>query len=205
MPANPPLIVCEHCDALYRRRPLARGETARCRRCAAVLYRHQRLGVDAMLALSLAALLVMLIANVSPIVYVQVSGTTSASTLWGAIIASWNEHIGVVAVLAALTLFFFPLLQLLLLTWVFGFLRAGRRPPGFAAAMRALRRLHPWGMIEVLMLGLLVAVVKLSTVFEVAPGVGLWAFAALTVLVTLVAAFDTRELWDRVPAAGDGA
>jgi paraquat-inducible protein A len=170
-----------------------------------VLYRHQRLGADAMLALSLAALLVMLIANVSPIVYVDVSGSSGATTLWGAILASWDEHIGVVAVLAALTLFFFPLLQLLLLVWVFAFLRAGRRPPGFVAAMLALRRLHPWGMIEVLMLGLLVAVVKLSTVFEVAPGVGLWAFAALTVLVTLVASFDTRELWDRVPARGEGA
>jgi paraquat-inducible protein A len=205
MPTVSPLIVCEHCDALYRRRPLARGETARCRRCDAVLYRHQRLGVDAMLALSLAALVVMLIANVSPIVYVETGGVTDATTLWGAIVSSWHEHIGVVAVLAALTLFFFPLLQLLLLAWVFAFLRAGRRPPGFVAAMLALRRLHPWGMIEVLLLGLLVAVVKLSTVFEVAPGIGLWAFAVLTVLVTLVASFDTRELWGRVSARGERA
>jgi paraquat-inducible protein A len=199
---TPPLAVCEYCDAVYRRHALCRGESARCRRCGSVLYRHHRLGSEAMLALSLTSLIVMLIANVTPIVYVKTSGQTSATTLWGAITSSWDEHIGVVAVLVALTLFFFPLLQMLLMTWVFAFLRAGRRPPGTVPVLLALKRLRPWGMIEVLMLGMLVAVVKLSTVFDVVPGIGLWSFGMLTFLVTLVASFDTNELWDRLPEDG---
>jgi paraquat-inducible protein A len=52
------LLICEQCDTVYRRRPLARGETARCARCHAVLERHQRMGTNTMLALILTAMLV---------------------------------------------------------------------------------------------------------------------------------------------------
>ena len=40
------LIVCEHCDSVYRRRALAPGEVARCARCAMPLYRASRLDAD---------------------------------------------------------------------------------------------------------------------------------------------------------------
>ncbi len=191
------LVVCEHCDAVYRRRPLARGERACCRICGATLYRHQRLGVDGVLALSVAGLIVWVIANAWPIFSIGASGVVSTSTLWGAVVAAWDEHVRVVAVLVAATLFFAPLLQLLLLTWACGFVSAGRRPPGLVQVVRVLKWLHPWSMIEVLMLGILVAVVKLDTVFDVTAGIGLWGFAALMVLITVVAAWDTRDLWPR--------
>jgi paraquat-inducible protein A len=56
MKTFPDLTVCEHCDSVYRRRPLAPGETARCARCAAPLYRASRLDVDRWLALAAAGL-----------------------------------------------------------------------------------------------------------------------------------------------------
>ncbi|HEX7341177.1 MAG TPA: paraquat-inducible protein A [Rhodanobacteraceae bacterium] len=193
------LVVCEHCDAVYHRRRLVRGEKACCLRCGAVLYRHQWLSVEVVLALSVAGLIVMLIANLCPVVSIGASGVSSATTLWGAIIAAWHEHIRVVAAIAAVALFVAPLFQLSLLTWACAFVRLGRRPPGLIQVVRGLKWLYPWSMIEVLMLGILVAVVKLHTVFEVTPGVGLWAFAALMVLITLVAEWDTHQLWDAVP------
>lgn len=198
-PNTSSLVICEHCDAVYRRRQLACGERAKCLRCGNVLYRHQRLGVNSVLALSVTGLIVMLIANLWPIVTIGVSGVTSTTTLWGAIIAAWHEHVKFVAVTAAVALFVVPLLQLVLMTWACAFVRAGKRPPGLIQVVRALRWMHPWSMIEVLMLGILVAMVKLHSVFEVMPDIGLWAFAVLMVLITLVASWDTDELWDAVP------
>jgi len=52
------LLICEHCDTVYRRRPLARGEVARCVRCGAELDRHRALSVNALLALILTAMIV---------------------------------------------------------------------------------------------------------------------------------------------------
>ncbi|MDQ0010091.1 paraquat-inducible protein A [Luteibacter jiangsuensis] len=190
------LIVCEHCDSVYRRRTLARGEVADCVVCGAVLERHQWLGVDAQFALIVAAFIVFVIANVSPIVTLGLSGMTAATTLWGAVIAMWNDGAQVVAFLSAMTLFFFPLSQILIFGWVLWFARDGRRAPGFAQAMSALVRVKPWSMIEVFMLGTLVAVVKAHTYFDVVPGPGIWAFGFLTLLVTLFSSHDPRQLWD---------
>jgi paraquat-inducible protein A len=190
------LIVCEHCDSVYRRRSLARGEVADCSVCGAVLERHQWLGVEAQFALIVAAFIVFVIANVSPIVTLGLSGMTAATTLWGAVIAMWNDGAQVVAFLSAMTLFFFPLSQILIFGWVLWFARDGRRAPGFAQAMSTLVRVKPWSMIEVFMLGTLVAVVKAHTYFDVVPGPGIWAFGFLTLLVTLFSSHDPRQLWD---------
>lgn len=193
------LVICEHCDAVYRKRALGRGESAHCTRCGAVLYRYQRLSVQTVLSLSLAGLIVLVMANVWPIVHISTGGIHADSTLWGAIMAVWHDHSWIVAVIVAITLFFAPLLQLTLLTWVCGCCVAGHRPPGLVPAVRILRWLHPWSMIEVLVLGILVAAVKLDSVFDVVPGIGMWSFAVLMVLVTLVVSWDTRALWNSIP------
>ncbi|MDF4025018.1 paraquat-inducible protein A [Luteibacter sp. PPL201] len=201
MDKAPSLIVCEHCDTVYRRQPLARGQVARCTVCDAVLERHQWLSVDGQFALALTGLIVFVIANVSPIVTLSLSGMQADTTLWGAVIAMWNDDAQVVSVLTALTLFFFPLAQILMHGWVLWFARNGRRAPGFRAAMSALVRVKPWSMIEVFMLGVLVAVVKAHAYFDVAPGAGIWAFGVLTVLVTVFASHDPRNLWDATTEA----
>jgi paraquat-inducible protein A len=48
----------------------------------------------------------------------------------------------------------------------------------------------------VFMLGVLVSLVKLSDLGTIVPGVALWAFGALTVLLAAILMFDPRHLWD---------
>ncbi len=190
------LTVCEQCDAVYEHRALAPGEIAMCARCGSELYRRRRFSLDTMLALTVAALVVFVLANTSPIVEVELQGTRNAAGLWGAIVAAYDAGVGLVAVVAATTVFFFPLLQLLLLIYVLLPLRQGRTPPGFVWAMHALRHTQPWSMVEVFVLGVLVAVVKLVGLAIVIPGVGLWSFAALTILLTVITSFSLHDLWD---------
>ncbi|WP_017706742.1 paraquat-inducible protein A, partial [Pseudomonas syringae] len=64
--------------------------------------------------------------------------------------------------------------------------------------MRALEHLRPWSMLEVCMLGILVAIIKLSGMLDVHPGVGLWAMAMLMVLILLIANKGIRRLWDEL-------
>jgi paraquat-inducible protein A len=192
----PQLIVCEHCDTVYRRRPLARGESARCVECGAVLERHQWLGVDAQFALIMAAAITFIIANVTPIVALSLSGMRTDTTLWGAVLALWGDGFQIVAIMTALTLFFFPMAQIALFGWVLWYARRGERAPGFRTAMTILVRVKPWSMIEVFMLGVLVAVVKARAYFEVIPGPGIFAFGFLTLLITVFASHDARNLWD---------
>jgi paraquat-inducible protein A len=193
------LLICEHCDTVYRRRTLARGDVARCARCGAELERHHALSVNVMLALILTAMIVFVQANMWPIVTLGLSGQQSSTTLWGMILAMWREQAQIVSVLVAATLFFFPLLKMLLLGWLLWFARAGRRAPGFVRLMVILHYLGPWTMSEVFVLGALVAIVKAHTYFDVTPDPGIYAYAALTLLITVFAGVDLRRLWDDVP------
>jgi paraquat-inducible protein A len=193
------LQVCEHCDTVYRAREPARGEVSRCLRCNAVLARHHGLGTGGMLALVVTALIVFVIANVWPIVTLGLSGQLRSATLWGTIITMWQQGSEVVAVLAALTLFFFPLNKMLMLGWVLWFARHGRRAPLFRPIMVTLHYLQPWTMSEVFVLGALVAIVKAGTYFDVIPDAGIYAYAALTLVITVFSGIDLRRLWDVTP------
>jgi paraquat-inducible protein A len=64
--------------------------------------------------------------------------------------------------------------------------------------MRWLEALRPWSMLEVCLLGALVAVVKLAGLLDVVPGIGLAALAALSVLMIKIAGKDIRVLWEVV-------
>ena len=69
--------------------------------------------------------------------------------------------------------------------------------------MRVLRVVGEWSMPEVFLLGAIVALVKLGDLATVIPDTGLWAFGALTWLITLVTSFDHRWLWDIATAEAD--
>ena len=195
------LQICEDCDTVHRRYALARGQVAQCARCGAVLERHHALGVNAMLALVLTAMIMFVQANVWPIVTLGLNGQYSSATLWGTIIAMWREQAQIVSLLAALTLFFLPLLKMLSLGWLLWFARRGRRAPGFVPIMVTLHYIGPWTMSEVFVLGALVAIVKAHLYFDVVTDPGIYAYAVLTLLITIFAGIDLRRLWELTPGS----
>ncbi len=100
--------------------------------------------------------------------------------------------------MAAISIIIAPVFQLLLLTWVLSFALAGKRSPAFRLCMRWLEALRPWSMLEVCLLGAMVAVFKLAGMLDVIPGTGLFALAVLSLLLIRIAGRDVRDLWDTV-------
>ncbi|WP_297836320.1 paraquat-inducible protein A [Pseudomonas sp.] len=196
MKTYPYLIACEHCDTVYQRFAVTSGEVARCRRCSAALYRASLLDVDRWLALTVASAIAFVIANACPVIRISVHGRHNEATLWDAIAALAHSSAFPIAALAAFSIIVAPVLQIALLGWVLGFARVGRRSPGFSQVMRLLIHLRPWCMVEVCMLGTLVAAIKLSSFLQVLPGVGIWGMAVLMALLALIANRDMRWLWD---------
>jgi paraquat-inducible protein A len=189
------LLVCEECDAVYPARRLANDAVLRCRRCGATLARGHALGVDGQLALTLAALVVFLIASLSPIVTLELRGYRSVATLTEATWLTWESGAHLVAALSVATAFAFPLAVIALRLWVLVPLRLGRRVRWMAPVMRALRWVLRWSMVEVFMLGVLIAVVRSAGATNVVLGAGLFAYGALTVLLTAIHACGLHGLW----------
>jgi len=193
------LIGCHDCGQVYRWRPLARHERARCAQCRKELYRWQAAGPaprpSSMVAMSLGALIVYLIAQCFPIVSLQLEGLTTSVTLLGAIRVLWHEHMQVIASLVFFCAIVFPALDLGALLYVSTGLARGRRVPGFDMLLRAMQGARHWAMIEVFMIGILVTVIKMTSLARVVPHPGLYAFGALTLLSALVMRYDPRALW----------
>jgi paraquat-inducible protein A len=196
MNASPRWIICEHCDSMFESVPLARGQKSQCTRCGAVLERAQRMSIQSLFALALTAAMLFILANAFPVISISMEGLSNQATLWASVEALAQGRITPMAAVTGLTIILAPLLQIALLCWLLGFATAGRAAPGFKACMRALEHLRPWSMLEVCLLGILVAIVKLAGMLDVHPGVGLWALAMLTVLLILISGKDIRRLWD---------
>lgn len=191
----PQWVICEHCDSVYQRVDLQNGQVARCERCQAILYRASRLDVERWLALTIAAGIMFLIANLCPLVRISLQGLHNQATLWQSAAALAQGPVALIALPAAASIIVVPFLQIVLLGWILLFARRKKRAPGFAPAMRMLGVLRPWSMVEVCMLGILVAIIKLSSFLEVAPGPGIWAMASLMILITVIANRDVHWLW----------
>jgi paraquat-inducible protein A len=191
------LIACHECDTLFTKpRLLGSRMVARCPRCGATLYRGISRRLDAICAMTLAALITFLIAQGYPIVELDANGITSQTTLFGALVALWNEDMQIVAVMVFCATTLFPLTELVALLYVLIPIRSGFVAPGFNQVLRAIQFVRPWGMIEVFMLGVLITIVKMVSLARVIPEAALFAFGVLTLMFAVVVTFDPRTLWD---------
>jgi paraquat-inducible protein A len=175
---------------------VAPRQKARCVRCRSVLYRGIYSDVSRMAAITLGAIIVYLIAQICPIVELEVNGYTSGATLLGAIRVLWNEQMQLVAAVVFLFTIVLPAVELGALLYVTLCLRAGFKPPGFHQLLRAVHLARQWGMTEVLMIGILITIVKMTSLAQVVVQPGLFAFGALTLMLAIVVSFDPRILWN---------
>ena len=204
-----PLIACHECDLLQREVVLPPRGTARCRRCGALLYRDSPDFLNRTLALTLAAGVLYLVANLFPIIGIELQGNRSAMNLYSAVRSLWSQEMRSISLIVFITTILIPAVELAMLTYLLVPLRSRRVPAGISLIMRVMQSIKPWGMVEVFMLGILVSLVKLNRDFIVIPGVALWSFGGLTLLLAAVAAsFNPRDIWayvERQPGTGEGA
>jgi len=191
-----PLIACHDCDLVYQETALPPGGEARCHRCGALLYREASGSIERSLAYCSTALLLFLMVNAFPILELESQGIRRNATLFGTALMLYQENMAPVAGLVALTTLLVPALELSVICYLLAFLNLDRRPPGFADLMRLLQLMRPWGMVEVFLIGVLVALVKLAHMAHVIPGLGLWLFGAMILLMAASAgAFNPHEIW----------
>jgi paraquat-inducible protein A len=193
------LVACRDCDLLQRLPALPEGTTALCSRCGGVLRRRRRNSIERTLALALAASLLFAVANAFPFLSFDMRGQVTQTTLLSGVFDLYQQGVPEIAALVGLTAVVAPLLQLSLLLYVLFPLQLGRIPWQMARAFRLLRRVQPWSMMEVFLVGILVAVTKLVDMASVVPGLALWAFAGLiVVLAASLASLDEEAVWERL-------
>jgi paraquat-inducible protein A len=190
------LIACYECDLLQRKVVLPQGASAHCQRCGARLYRYVPRQVDRTLALTCAAAVMFILANCYPIAGLSINGTLIETTLSGAAMTLYRGGMWPLAGLVVVTTLLMPLITITAVIALLAPMRFGCAPRRPELIFRVLRHIAPWGMIEVLMLGMLVALVKLQHIATIVPGIAIWACGAVTLLLAAAASsFDVHQLW----------
>ena len=195
------LIACHECDLLHRTGPLPEGASARCRRCGAVLYTNRRDSLDRTLALAITGLILFVVSNTFPFLAMKAEGMIQETTLISGVQALYQQGWPALAALVWVTTVLVPLVQITCLLYILLPLKLRRRPWMLARVFRFMRAVQPWQMMEVFMVGILVAMVKLAKMATIIPGVSVFSFAALIiVLVAAATTLEPRLVWDRLEA-----
>jgi paraquat-inducible protein A len=204
--ADASLIACLHCDLVQHLPEIAPGGSARCPRCNKELWRHREDSLNRTLALTVAAAVLYVIANSVPMLGLTIVGRDASTTVIGGAQHLWNNGQQIVAVLVLFTAVIAPALQIgLMLVIVLGAMRE-RTPRWVGAVLRHHPITRIWSMIEVMMVGVLVALVKIADYATVVPGIALFVLWVLVfILAGMQASFDSREVWERIEWAEDRA
>jgi paraquat-inducible protein A len=191
-------VACHDCDLLHRLGEIPEGSSALCRRCGGLLRKRQRRSIERTLALVMGAAVLFAVANLFPFLSFDMKGQETRTTLITGVNDLWKQGMPELAALVLLTIFLAPLFQIAILLYVLVPLHRGGVPWQMPRAFRLLKRVEPWSMMEVFMIGILVAIVKLLDMAKIEPGLALFAFVLLFVLITAaVASLDPHAVWER--------
>ncbi|MFM8656508.1 MAG: paraquat-inducible protein A, partial [Chthoniobacterales bacterium] len=163
MPAPGTWDNCHACEAPYRHRRLSRGEKLFCSRCGEKLAspRPER-AVQIGLALSLTALILLVMANVLPVMTFDVAGAEQSNRIITGVQGLIAQDYGPIAALVFFSAILAPALYLILACYVLSARALGRNWPFDFQAWRIVERLAPWNLIPVFAVACLVAVVRLD-------------------------------------------
>jgi paraquat-inducible protein A len=200
------LVGCDVCSRVYPRIDVPAGCEARCPVCTARLHGRKPHSLGRTWALVIAALIMYVPANTFPIMSVVLSGQGRPDTILSGIESLFAADEWVLAVLVFFASITVPVLKLLGLTYLMLSVQLGWRwrPRDRTILYRIIENIGRWSMIDIFMLSILVALVKLGAVATIEPGVGATSFAAVVVLTMFAAAsFDPRLIWDALEDTND--
>jgi len=194
------VLCCDTCGLVQRVDPLQPGAVAECFRCGSFLAARRGTGsVHVTAALSLAALALYVPANIYPILRMTLYGAESDNTIWDGVVSLARHNQWGVAAIVFMASIVIPLLKLAGLFFLVASVRwrFGRRLRTRTAIYKFIDRVGPWAMLDVFLLAILVALVKLGQLATIVPGPGLLAFTAVVVLTLFASsAFDPRLIWE---------
>ena len=192
-------LACPHCDLLQGIPPLPPGGTARCARCTSTIAARSTDPIDRPLAFTFAALFAFIVANTEPLMGLSAAGRHASTTIVNGAYEMWMQGQQITAFIVAFCAVIAPGGYIVFLLTV---LLAVRRPPAprwVGELLRWAAFMQPWSMVEVMILGILIALIKIAELALVEPGIGMYAVAVLVVLLTAIGiTFDADEVWRRI-------
>ncbi|WP_313385128.1 membrane integrity-associated transporter subunit PqiA [Pantoea sp.] len=172
-----------------------------CPRCGVVAAARRRHSLQWTLALLFTSLMIYIPANLLPIMVTETLGTPYPSNIMAGVILLWSDGSYPVALVIFIASIMVPSLKMLAIGWLCWNAsgRGQRDSERMHLIYEVVEFVGRWSMIDVFVIAVLSALVRMGQLMNVYPATGALLFA-LVVILTMIAAmtFDPRLTWDRV-------
>jgi paraquat-inducible protein A len=200
---QPQLRECTGCGLVQAVPALAPGTTAQCARCPTILHRATAHPLDHSIALTAAALVLLLIMCTTTLMNVQKAGIAHSAGLFSGPVELVHRGMPGLAIVVVFVTVIAPFGKLLGELYVLIRLHEAKPPEHLRRVFVLAEKLRPWSMIEVFVFGVFVAYVKLGDVVQIGLETGVFALLALTfVIIWADSALDRQAVWDRLDRRG---
>lgn len=189
-------IICQKCYTLHKEVPIEDGTKACCDKCGAVLYRYDSRLIDHGLSLSITGIIFFILANVFPLVQIEILGHEQFITIPKTIFSMFESQFYFVGLICAFLIFIFPLMIVSVNMLLFAFLKMKRGEKITKDLLILLSHITPWSMTDIFLISILVALVKLIGYAQIHMGIAFWALMVFVMIdLYIVKRIHLTELW----------
>jgi paraquat-inducible protein A len=190
------LIICPKCNTLHHKKKIAPGAVAKCVECGFVLYRNHKNLIDYGLAIGISALIFFILTNSFEIVSLELRGVKQSITLPSVILSLFENGYYIVGLFCFFVIFLLPFLLIVVYIWALYLMKLKRDEELVERLLILLAKLLPWNMIEIFLVSIFVALIKLIGYASIEFGISIWTLIVFVGLdLYLSKSISIDELW----------
>ncbi len=189
------LIACSDCDLLLKRTNLKTGHSLACPRCGNSLGKAKENSVSKTLALSVTALFLYIPAMFLPLLNLEALGLHDSGNVIESIAVFGQSGYYFVGFVFAFSAMLFPLLLIGSVFLLSVSLFCGCYPKWLKKVFRFYIHIEEWAMLEVYLLGIIIAIIKMKGMAQVSYEAGFFCFLLLVLMAVAMNSVLDRDLF----------
>jgi paraquat-inducible protein A len=193
------MISCHCCHLVCQMPETKRDPEITCPRCGTRMHQRKPDSLARAWALVIAAIVFYIPANVMPISVTTALGTAEGDTIMSGVIYFIQSGSWPIALVIFVASIFVPVLKMLILLFLLISvqMKSKWRPMDRTRLYRIIEAIGRWSMVDIFVITIMAALIKLGALADFAAGPAAVYFAAVVVLTILAAmSFDPRLIWD---------
>ncbi len=195
--------VCPDCGFVCALPPPQAGFNMQCARCAKTFRRSRQHPITWTFACAITGFVFYSIVLTAPFLEVILYGRERLSSMMTGIESLFDQGLWILSVVILLTAVLMPLVKLVGLLAVFGGLHLHHPPRWLVPLFRRLKPMNTWSMVEIYLLGFLVAYTRLHAMASVHIEIAVFALMGLVLsMVSIDATLDPESVWDEMKQKG---
>jgi len=190
------LIICHKCHTLHHTMEIDYKSKVYCSKCKTVLYQNNPNLLNIILSISISTMILFIISLLFPIIEILVLGSRESFSLPSMVLMLLEKQYYIVGFMLLFLLIIIPFLSISLYIFISIFIKFKISPNITKQLLILLSNIKDWNMIDIFLISILVALVKLLSYFELNLGISFYALILFVIFdLYLNKSIKIYDLW----------